>query len=306
VTLCLLTAQQKHCVIYRETSDSHPKLVGKLYDQCQDTLVQFGNFLGSTYSVEEYVDRLPSIHSMLQEYHIHSDVAFFLARPMFTHAINQKYEMLRKNDTSLKKMSSAQKQEKYIEASNFVMNPVIESVRPLHPNKVWEDISPQFLVTFWSLSMFDLQTPSESYQREINKLKQQISSLTSAENGNVSSSKTKKELDRIQIFIDKLQEEKKKQQEHVEKIMARLNEEKDSWFPARTTKGATKNETIPQFLQLCLFPRCTFTALDALYCAKFVNLIHNLKTPNFSTLLCFDRVIMLDSNFIQFINLLFK
>lgn len=36
--------------------------------------------------------------------------------------------------------------------------------------------------------------------------------------------------------------------------------------------------------------RCTFTALDAIYCAKFVHTIHTLKTPNFSTLLCYDRV----------------
>lgn len=88
VTLCLLMAQQKHCVIYRETAQSHLKLVGKLYDQCQDTLVQFGTFLGSSYSVDEYVERLPSIIAMLQDYHINSDVAFFLARPMFTHQIN--------------------------------------------------------------------------------------------------------------------------------------------------------------------------------------------------------------------------
>jgi THO complex subunit 2 len=288
VALCLLIAQQKNCVIYRETSDSHPKLVGKLYDQCQDTLVQFGNFLGSTYSVEEYVERLPSIHSMLQEYHINFDVAFFLARPMFTHAINQKYDQLRKADTSLKKLTSSQKQEKYLEATSYVMGPIVESVRPLHSSKVWEDISPQFLVTFWSLSMNDLQTPTESYQREINKLKQQISAITENESGG-SATKAKKELERLQTFIDKLQEEKKKQQEHVEKIMALLNQDKDNWFPSRAIKGA-KNETIPQFLLLCLFPRCTFTALDAIYCAKFVNIIHNLKTPNFSTLLCYDRV----------------
>ena len=53
---------------------------------------------------------------------------------------------------------------------------------------------------------------------------------------------------------------------------------------------ATKSETITQFLQLCMFPRCVFTASDAVYCAKFVHMLHNLKTPNFSTLLCFDRV----------------
>ncbi|XP_055634886.1 THO complex subunit 2 isoform X2 [Toxorhynchites rutilus septentrionalis] len=287
VALCLLIAQQKHCVIYRETASSHLKLVGKLYDQCQDTLVQFGTFLGSTYSVEEYVERLPTIHSMLQEYHIHSDVAFFLARPMFSHAISQKYDQLRKTDQNPKKLSTSQKMAKYLEATAFVMNPVIESVRPLHPPKVWEDISPQFLVTFWSLSMYDLQVPSESYQRETNKLKQL--SLAAMDSKEQNASKNKKEQERHVALMEKLQDERKKQQEHVDKIMHRLTSEKDSWFLSRSAKSA-KNETITQFLQLCLFPRCTFTALDAIYCAKFVHTIHSLKTANFSTLLCYDRI----------------
>lgn len=88
VALCLLMAQQNYCVVYRETQKSHLKLVGKLSDQCQDTLVQFGTFLGSTLSVDEYINKLPSIQCMLTEYHIPSEVAFFLARPMFNHAIN--------------------------------------------------------------------------------------------------------------------------------------------------------------------------------------------------------------------------
>ncbi|XP_053672541.1 THO complex subunit 2 [Anopheles nili] len=287
VALCLLIAQQKHCVIYRETAQSHLKLVGKLYDQCQDTLVQFGTFLGSTYSVEEYVERLPTIHSMLQRYHIHSDVAFFLARPMFSHAINQKYDQLRKADSNAKKLSTSQKMAKYLEATAHVMSPVIESVRPLHPPKIWEDISPQFLVSFWSLSMYDLQVPMESYQREISKLKQL--SMAVMESKEQNASKNKKEQERYIALMDKLQDERKKQQEHVDKIMHRLTNEKDYWFLSRSAKSA-KNETITQFLQLCLFPRCTFTALDAIYCAKFVHTIHNLKTANFSTLLCYDRI----------------
>lgn len=68
-------------------------------------------------------------------------------------------------------MSTAQKQEKYLEATSSIIQPIVDSVRLLHPIKVWEDISPQFLVTFWSLSMYDLEVPIESYQREINKLK---------------------------------------------------------------------------------------------------------------------------------------
>lgn len=88
VALCLLMAQQRYNVVYHETENSHLKLVGRLYDQAQDTLVQFGTFLGLTMSVEEYVNRLPPIDSLLSVYHIHTDVAFFLARPMFNHAIN--------------------------------------------------------------------------------------------------------------------------------------------------------------------------------------------------------------------------
>lgn len=68
-------------------------------------------------------------------------------------------------------MSTIQKQEKYLEATAAIYQPIAESVRPLHPAKVWEDISPQFLVTFWSLSMYDLEVPAESYQREVQKLK---------------------------------------------------------------------------------------------------------------------------------------
>lgn len=90
----------------------------------------------------------------------------------FTYPVQIKYDALRKADPNYKKMSTAMKQAKYAEAAQAVMAPVAQSVRPLHPLKVWEDISPQFLVTFWSLSMYDLYVPVESYQREINKLKQ--------------------------------------------------------------------------------------------------------------------------------------
>ena len=52
----------------------------------------------------------------------------------------------------------------------------------------------------------------------------------------------------------------------------------------------TKNRTLTQFLQLCIFPRCCFTTTDAVYCAKFIKTLHTLETPHFSTLLFFDRV----------------
>ncbi|XP_017775974.1 PREDICTED: THO complex subunit 2 isoform X2 [Nicrophorus vespilloides] len=277
VALCLLIAQQKYCIVYRETQQSHLKLVGKLSDQCQDTLVQFGTFLGSTLSVDEYVNKLPSIQSMLLEHHIPNEVAFFLARPMLHHAINIKYDQLRKADPSKK----VPKNQKYYEAACEVMSPVQKSLIPLHLPKVWDDVSTQFLTTFWSLTMYDLSVPDETYQQAINKIK--MASLGVAEQN---PSKGKKEIERYNTLIEKLQEEKKKQHDHVEKVMYRLNQEKDSWFPSKSAM----NDTITRFLQLCIFPRCTFTAIDAVYCAKFLHTIHALKTANFSTVLCYDRL----------------
>lgn len=180
-------------------------------------------------------------------------------------------------------MSTSVKNQKYFEAITEIMEPVCTSLQLLHPPRVWEDISCQFLATFWSLTMYDLYVPEETYQHVISKAK--MASLANMDMG----AKGKKEQERYQTLSEKLQDEKKKQTEHVDKIMYRLKQEKDHWFLTKSLKTA-KNETITRFLQLCVFPRCTFTQIDAVYCAKFVHTIHLLKTPNFSTLLFYDRV----------------
>src|SRR5699024_8057849 len=80
--------------------------------------------------------------------------------------------------------------------------------------------------------------------------------------------------------------ESSQQAEHNERVLNRLDHEKGNWFET----NINKMDVTTNFLQHCLFPRCKFTASDALYCSKFVHLLHCLKTPNFSTLICFDRV----------------
>ena len=299
VPLCLLIAQQRNCVVYRETAEddsyAHLKLVGKLFDQCQDTLVQFGTFLASNLSVDDYTRRLPPMEELLVNYHVNLDLAFFLARPMFNHQISLKYEELRRQERKgagggggdRSSESSEKQQRRFVEASAAVMHPVTEAIRPLHPLKIWDDISPLFLTTFWSLTMYDLAVPTDVYAKELAKLKAAPAKID--ENKELNSTRKKKEKERIASLAEKLSEEQRRQKEHVDKVMARLQEEKDGWFFSRQARMA-KNETITNFLQLCLFPRCVFTASDAIYCAKFVQIIHMLKTPNFSTLICFDRI----------------
>ncbi|XP_029463722.1 THO complex subunit 2 [Rhinatrema bivittatum] len=280
--LCLLMAQQRNGVIFQEGGEKHLKLVGKLYDQCHDTLVQFGGFLASNLSTEDYIKRVPSIDILCNEFHTPHDAAFFLSRPMYAHHISSKYDELKKAEKGSKQQQH--KVHKYITSCEMVMAPVHEAVISLHPPKVWDDISPQFYATFWSLTMYDLHVPQDSYNREVNKLKIQMKAID--DNIEMPPNKKKKERERCTALQDKLQEEEKKQMEHVGRVLQRMKLEKDTWLLAKSTK----NETITKFLQLCIFPRCIFSAIDAIYCARFVELVHQHKTPNFSTLLCYDRV----------------
>ncbi|XP_022086856.1 THO complex subunit 2-like isoform X2 [Acanthaster planci] len=287
VALCMLMSQERFNVVFKGGSDGHVKLLGQLHDQCQDTLVQLGNFLANQLGTEDYAKHLPALSTMVTEYHLTPECAFFLYRPMCMHAINSKFDELRKQERSAnnsQKLSSLQKMQCYVTAVHTVLASLVESVRALHIPKVWDDISPQFYCTFWTLSMYDLYVPSISYDKEVNKIRAQVNSLE--DNKDMVSTKRKKERERHNMIMDKLRDEEKKQAEHCSRVLARLKSECENWFTARSTK----NETITQFLQLCIFPRCCFTASDALYCARFVLTVHQLKTQNFSTLLCYDRV----------------
>ncbi|KAF4026732.1 hypothetical protein G4228_019018 [Cervus hanglu yarkandensis] len=253
----------------------------QLKAECHDTLVQFGGFLASNLSTEDYIKRVPSIDVLCNEFHTPHDAAFFLSRPMYAHHISSKYDELKKSEKGSKQQH---KVHKYITSCEMVMAPVHEAVVSLHVSKVWDDISPQFYATFWSLTMYDLAVPHTSYEREVNKLKIQMKAID--DNQEMPPNKKKKEKERCTALQDKLLEEEKKQMEHVQRVLQRLKLEKDNWLLAKSTK----NETITKFLQLCIFPRCIFSAIDAVYCARFVELVHQQKTPNFSTLLCYDRV----------------
>uniref|UniRef100_A0A4X2LDQ8 THO complex subunit 2 n=1 Tax=Vombatus ursinus TaxID=29139 RepID=A0A4X2LDQ8_VOMUR len=279
--LCILMAQQRNGVIFQEGGEKHLKLVGKLYDQCHDTLVQFGGFLAANLSTEDYIKRVPSIDVLCNEYHTPHDAAFFLSRPMYAHHISSKYDELKKAEKGNKQQH---KVHKYIASCELVMTPVHEAVISLHVSKVWDDISPQFYATFWSLTMYDLAVPHNSYEREVHKLKVQMKAID--DNQEMPLNKKKEEKERCIALQDKLLEEEKKQMEHVQRVLQRLKLEKDNWLLAKSTKNAT----ISKFLQLCIFPRCIFSAVDAVYCSHFVELLHQQKTPNFSTLLYYDQV----------------
>uniref|UniRef100_A0A8C2DN79 THO complex subunit 2 n=1 Tax=Cyprinus carpio TaxID=7962 RepID=A0A8C2DN79_CYPCA len=246
--LCLLMAQQRNGVVFSEGGEKHLKLVGKLYDQCHDTLVQFGGFLASNLSTEDYIKRVPSVDVLCNQFHTPHDAAFFLSRPMYAHQILSKYDELKKAEKGNRQQ---QKVHKYIAACEQIMAPVHEAVVSLHLPKVWDDLRPQFYATFWSLTMYDLAVPHNAYDREVNKLKMQIKAID--ENTEMPLNKKKKEKERCTALQDKLQEEEKKQLEHVQRVLHRLKLEKDNWLLA--------SDAIAGLLMACL--ACVYVPVAA-------------------------------------------
>ena len=117
---------------------------------------------------------MPSIDVLCNEFHTPHDAAFFLSRPKYAHHISSKYDELKKSEKGSKQQH---KVHKYITSYEMVMALVHEAVVSLHVSKVWDDISPQFYATFWSLTMYDLAVPHTSYEREVNKLKIQMKAI---------------------------------------------------------------------------------------------------------------------------------
>ena len=102
-----------------------------------------------------------------------------------------------------KQRSLAEKHVKHAEAAQVVMAPVIQAVIPHFTARVWEDMSAQFCTTFWSLTMYDLYVPEHLYEKEIKKLKDAPAKLS--ENKDLNSARRKKEAERLNTLMERLQ-----------------------------------------------------------------------------------------------------
>lgn len=85
---------------------------------------------------------------LLRDYHVDADVAFFLHRPVLAQKIAAKCEYLRKS-SEIKSSNLEKTMEIYTTAAKDSLEPILHGITPLLPSRVWEDISPEFYVTFW-------------------------------------------------------------------------------------------------------------------------------------------------------------
>ena len=133
--------------MFKEGINVHLKLVGKLTDQCHDTLFQFGGFLSTNLNQEEYTKQVPKIETLIEQYGTPWDVAFFISRQMYNHQIIHHYDgkfekfkiifhkilMNFLAKISEDKITDAeQKKEQFIDSADQILLPIATTVESMH------------------------------------------------------------------------------------------------------------------------------------------------------------------------------
>jgi THO complex subunit 2 len=273
--MAVLISRQRNVCIY-EMDLNHLKLIGGLVDQCQETLFQYIMFLRESLDSDSYDALFPSISDLCLEYQLEPDVAFFMIREKLQHLVERQ--------TSCEATTTSPPPEgPWLPA----LEETIQSVPILFPHQIWTGIGAEFYTTFWQLSLGDIYVPQEHYRTAIEKRRSLLVALEDSKDMSSSAiAKRKKEGEHLNEALERLETELTARQAHYEMVMSRLVKEKERWF----LEARNRTDINDQLIQYCIFPRCCFSALDAIYSAKWIRLMHDLGTVKFSSLSFYDRV----------------
>ncbi|KAJ6877618.1 THO complex subunit 2 isoform X1 [Populus alba x Populus x berolinensis] len=302
IPLLLLIAQHRSVVVINADAP-YIKMVSEQFDRCHGTLLQYVEFLcGAVTPPSAYAQLIPSLDDLVHLYHLDPEVAFLIYRPVMRlfkcEGSSDVFWPLDSNETVT--TTSANLEPEAREYSGRVIldlgslhkpvmwSDLLETVKTMLPSKAWNSLSPDLYATFWGLTLYDLYVPRNRYKSEIAKQQAALKALEElSDNSSSAITKRKKEKERIQESLDRLTSELHKHEENVSSVRRRLSREKDKWL----TSCPDTLKINMEFLQRCIFPRCTFSMPDAVYCAMFVHTLHSLGTPFFNTVNHIDVLI---------------
>jgi THO complex subunit 2 len=282
--MLLFIAQVKSKILYN-TETTQLKLISYLFDTCQEVLMQFTEFLvAGSKSIEVIAKLMPSFSSMINEIGLAIPVAFQLVRPIVRAALQCGEEPT----------NSPEYLQKWHPYSNEM-----KSVITTHlPEELWNYMSPELYITFWSLSLYDIRIPAARYELERKRLRERYTDLdtsrststyttvSEAEKGN---RVRKVEMTKILNTIKDLTDEQETQKKHMEWTRKMLFTRKDSYFSNVSSENISG--IIDNIMQNCIYDRVRMNPLDSVYCNQFFLTLHELDTPGFYTINYLDKMI---------------
>nr|CCA15741.1 conserved hypothetical protein [Albugo laibachii Nc14] len=290
--LCILICQMRGRIeLLEDGTSGHLKLLGRLYDTCQLTLNQLLQFLNSTVEPASYQKILPSISTLVQEYNVSPELAMTMCRP----AIRFDDPVLFQTPRSIHLASnpSTNGDDDTSKRSWFMHSPTLlqDVDQAFSGGEAFTGLTVDLYTLFWSLTLYDLHIPFPQYEAEINRLRTSISSLSSQNNSSngsipMTSTERKKLKEKASQMIDRLTNEQKDQVTHRKRVLERLEECKMRLF----SSDNQNQEAVSQLVQRCIVPRALLSPEDAFYCAKFMERLHSIDTPQFLSLQYYNLV----------------
>lgn len=302
VMIAILLAQIRSKIIF-DTSGKRPKpvkLIGNLYDSCQVVLNMLVEFLTdstdeamenensseSSTAVKRYADSLPSLGDLYRKYGLDTESAWMFCRPVSRAAVAEGV----KNGKG-----KSEKENGSVQSYLPTGETMIEVYGSMLPDKAWDSITADLFELFYSHSLYDISCPESQYEAEIARLKKETERLVQRQQGNpgslvpgpVFTKADDVELQRVRRATTLLASDLALQKKRHEKFQSTFEARKADCF----TSDVVTRSSAQVFLKDCIYPRCTSSPDDAIFCAQFVALLHENETPGFSTMIFIDQLI---------------
>ncbi|ORY65225.1 transcription factor/nuclear export subunit protein 2-domain-containing protein [Pseudomassariella vexata] len=321
-------AQYRQSAIYRlPENETHIKFLATVIDDSQQALAQFVELLRSNLAPDQFDNLVPSIPRLMSEFGLDANLAFLIGRASLAfyltgpgatapkdgrvtgaseHVTDAEGDVsmdVKDGDDASLPLSESQasddqvspveqdnkgkivrKTDRFLE----VLHPIIDAVQTLLPSEVWQLVSPEFYVLFWSLQTGDLGIPASSYnaesirlQKEQEHIKRDRSDMSRA--GTMKREQRKQEITQL---ATKLSTEASQCQERVGKTRMLLLKSAPTWLPAVMAKCNAVADTI---IEECLMPRILLSPGDADFSHKMVKFLHEYQVANFKITALYER-----------------
>lgn len=171
-----------------------------------------------------------------------------------------------------------------------ILREIMKRLDLASPTGRWENLSISFYVTFWQLSLRDMQVPTNGYELEQSRLRNKITAIGSDRSDISIAGTQRKEREKkaLQDLIDRMMSEHKERITAFTRTRSRLQKEKTSWFADVGNRGDDLNVAL---IEQCFFPRIRISSVDALYAFKMFKYLHSSGTTHFRTLRFLDLLL---------------
>ena len=277
VPLLVLIAQQT-CAVAYHFSGSFLKVVGNMYDICQQAFLQYSEVLSNAIHASAYSqETLPPADQLLRLFGLASEVVWHMYRPF----MDDLKRALTGQGPPVEGRSSTRGT---VLPRGFDMEFLHDNLSLFAPSISASNLSDELYITFWVLSLEDIYVSEDEFNSKIARLKtimeemkaqlsfkRRDNALTGTGNLNKS----------LEIMKDEFGKMKKNQKA----VLKWFQQQKDTWF----CSGG--RETMLCFMQLCVLPRARMSPKDALYCSRFIMLLSAFDAQNFSLSFVLDIMV---------------